>query len=125
MNNPTLVKSFLSGAAITKYRIVKFGADDDHVVQSTAVSESLIGVNSEIDAAGAEQRVDIVLRGVAEVEYGGNVTRGDFLTTDGNGKAVAAAPASGVNNGIIGQAMVSGVSGDIGSVNVNQGKIQG
>jgi len=38
---------------------------------------------------------------------------------------LAAAPASGVNNGIIGIAMVSGVSGDIGTVLLAQSTLQG
>lgn len=125
MNNPLLVKNFLSGAAIEKYRIVKFGADDDHIVKSAAVGDAHMGVSIEVEASAAEQRIDAVLSGVAEVQYGAAVTRGDMLTSDANGKAVVAAPGAGVNNNIIGQAMVSGVLDDIGSVNVNPGKVQG
>jgi hypothetical protein len=48
-----------------------------------------------------------------------------MLTTDSSGRAVTAAPAAGVNNGVIGVAFVSGVLGDIGSVILSQGRIQG
>ena len=71
--------------------------------------------------------------GIAEVVYGGAVTRGDLLTSDGAGKAVpavrhthpenaAAAYAQGADTGpatagrAIGVAMVSGAAGDIGTV---------
>ncbi|MEQ8577571.1 MAG: DUF2190 family protein [Balneola sp.] len=124
MNNPDLVKTFDAGAAVARHRIVKFGADDDKVVQAAAVGDALIGVSAELDIASGE-RVDVVISGIAEVEYGGNVTRGALLTTDADGKAVAAAPATGVNNSVIGRAGESGVDGDIGSVILAPGQIQG
>lgn len=124
MNNPTLIKNLIAEAAIAKRRIVKFGADADHALQGAAVTDLLIGVSTEIDAALGE-RVDVVLDGIAEVEFGGNVTRGNKLTSDADGKAVVAAPAAGVNNQIIGIAMVDGVLGDIGSVHLKQSVMQG
>ncbi len=42
-----------------------------------------------------------------------------------SGRAVTAAPAGGVNNRVIGIAMVSGVVGDIGQMIVSQGSVQG
>lgn len=120
-----ITKTYKAGAAITKYRIVKFGADDDHVVQAAAVSDSILGVADSLGEDTTEGPVDIILDGIANVEYGGNITRGAKLTTDANGKAVAAAPAAGTNNQIIGIAMLSGVSGDIGKVLIQQGTVQG
>lgn len=135
MNKPLLTKSFYAGAAISKHRIVKFGADDDHVIQGAAATDSLIGVSVELDAA-ADERVDIVLAGAATVEYGAAVTRGDRLTTDANGQAIPAnrhthtentegaytqnattGPASGEQ--IIGVALVDGAAGDLGSMLIN------
>lgn len=124
MNNPGLIKTFVAGAAVTKHRIVKFGSSDDAVIQGAAATDALIGVSTEVDSASGE-RVDVIMNGVANVEFGGTITRGAPVTSDANGKAVAAAPASGVNNRIIGFAGVSGVSGDIGSVIISQGSIQG
>jgi hypothetical protein len=124
MANPTLIKSFTADGAVTKRRIVKPGGADFKVSQATAVTEALVGVAAELDAADTA-RIDVVLAGTVEVEYGGNVTRGDWLTTDANGKAVAAAPGAGVNNNVIGRALVSGVSGDIGSMLIAPGRIQG
>jgi len=125
MNNPDLIKSFLAGAAIAAHRIVKFGADDDHAIQSAAATDAHIGVSGNLGAAAAEERIDITMDDVAEVEYGAAVTRGDLLTADANGMAIPAAPAAGVNNRIIGTAMVSGVLNDIGSVLIGQNQIQG
>ena len=124
MANPVLTKSFDAEAAIARFRIVKFGSGDGAVVQAAAATDALMGV---ADAPGAEsgRRADVIVQGVAEVEYGGNVTRGALLTADADGKAVAAAPAAGANCRVIGVAMVSGVSGDIGSVLVSPGSMQG
>lgn len=125
MRNPGLIKTHSAEGAIAAYRIVKHGAADGGVLQSSASTEKLIGVNDRLAAAVAGDRLDIVRSGIAEVEYGGNVTRGDPLTADANGKAVAAAPGAGVNAYIIGFAEVDGVSGDIGSVMIAPGRIQG
>lgn len=124
MLNPVTIKNFVAGAAIAAYRIVKFDSDDNTVIQSAAATDAVLGVATSLPAASGE-RVDVILNGIAEVEYGGNVTRGALLTADSDGKAVAAAPSAGVNNRIIGIAYKSGVSGDIGSVLLTQGIMQG
>lgn len=124
MNNPGLIKCYVAETTVGKYRIVKPGSTDDHVVQAAAASEALMGVSGFVggDAGG---RVDIIKSGITDVEYGGSVTRGDWLTSDANGKAVAAAPVVGANTNVIGRAEVSGISGDIGSVLIAPGRIQG
>ncbi len=127
MNNPVLTKNFIAGGTIAPCIIVKFGADDNTVVAAAAVSDALIGV-VDIPAQGnavAGERVDVVVNGVAEVKYGDNVTRGQLLTADSNGYAVNAAPAAGTNNRIIGIALQNGANGDIGSVLLSQGSMQG
>lgn len=124
MANPILIKSYVAEAAVTKYRIVKFGAADGKVLHAAAVGDAMFGVTGSLGAA-IDERVDITEAGEAEVEYGGAVVRGDWLTSDANGKAVAAAPAAGINNSVIGRAKVSGASGDIGTVLMAPGRIQG
>ncbi|RIK92482.1 MAG: DUF2190 domain-containing protein [Proteobacteria bacterium] len=124
MSNPGLVKNYLAGAAIAAYRIVKWSDADGKVVQAAASTDALIGVADNLGIASGA-RGDIIRSGLAEVEYGGNVTRGDWLTADADGKAVAAAPAAGVNANVIGRAEVSGVAGDIGLVAIAPGRIQG
>lgn len=119
-----LSKNLKAEAAVPRRRIVKFGAGDDLVLLGAASTDKVFAVSTEIDAAIGE-RCDVQLVGVAEVEYGGNITRGDYLTSDAVGRAVAAAPGAGVNASIIGQAMVSGVLGDIGATTIAPSRIQG
>lgn len=120
----TLTKNFKAEAAVARRRIVKFGAADNAVLVGAASTDKVFGISSEIDAAIGEP-CDVHIGGIAEVEYGGVVTRGDYLTSDGTGRAVAAAPGAGTNASIVGQAMVSGVLGDIGSATIFPGRIQG
>lgn len=119
-----LIKSFIAGAAIPRRRIVKFGANDQQVVLGAAATDALIGITTEIDADSGE-RTDVILTDLAEVTYGGNVTRGDPLTSDATGRAVVAAPAAGARARIVGFAMVSGVSGDVGVCRIAPGFISG
>lgn len=117
-HNP-MRRNYLAAAAIAAFRIVKPGANDGEVVQGAAATDALMGVNDSIAPASGE-RVDIVKSGIADVEYGGNVTRGGPLTSDSVGRAVAATvPGS----RIIGFAEVSGVLGDIGQVLVAPGTL--
>lgn len=125
MSNPLLTKSFTSGGAIAPYRIVKPGTSDGKVLQAAAATDSLMGVSGSLGVDASDKRIDIIKSGIAEVEYGGNVSRGVPLTADADGKAVAAAPATGANVRVIGFAEVSGVVGDIGSMLIAPGVYQG
>lgn len=122
--NPLLEKNYLSGAAIAAYRIVMWGSSDYVVVQAAAATDLSIGV-SDLGCTAAGDPLDIHRVGIVPVEYGGNVTRGQKLTADSNGKAVAAAPSAGSNAQIIGTAEISGVSGDIGLVLIAPSVMQG
>jgi hypothetical protein len=122
---PLLFQSFNAEAAINPRRIVKMGAADGQVLQAAAATDSPIGVADFLGQSTVGARVDVVLAGVAEVELGGTVTRGNPITSDASGRGVAAAPAAGTNNGIIGRALQSGVSGDVILVVINQVTFQG
>ena len=117
-------KQYTAEAAVGANLIVKPGSTDDFVAQGAAATDLLMGVSGNI-AAVLGERVDIIKSGIADVLFGGNVTRGNPLTADANGKAVVAAPGAGANVRIIGFAEVSGVSGDIGSVLIVPGYMQG
>ncbi len=125
MPKTILVENFDAGAVISPYRFVQPGAADGAVIQAAAVGDPIIGVSDSLGADAAGDRVDIQTMGVAEVELGGTVTRGDFLTSNATGQAIAAAPATGVNNSVGGRARVSGVAGDIIDVLLAPGQIQG
>ena len=53
------------------------------------------------------------------------ITPGALITADASGKAVAAAPAAGVNNRTGGTLLVNGAAGDIAKSFINPGQIQG
>lgn len=121
-----IVKSLVSASALAHRRQVKFTANDGEVALATSPTDNVIGVidfPGGVDAAG--KRIDVVLFGPAEVECGGTLTPGAYITADANGKAVAAAPAAGVNNGVAGRILVNGVSGDYARAFVNPARIQG
>jgi hypothetical protein len=122
--HPLLTLAYVAAAAIGAYRIAKFGAADGEAIPAAASTDALIGVTTSLPASLGE-RVDVIRGGIAEVEFGGNVTRGDWLTADAQGRAITAAPAAGVNANVIGRAECSGVLGDIGSVLIAPGRIQG
>lgn len=122
--NTVLVRNFKAEAAVAAYRILKFGAADGQVLQAAAATDKLVAVSTDI-AAALNERCDGTQVGIADVEYGGAVARGDPLTSDAVGRAVVAAPGAGSNVRIIGVAQMSGVLGDIGQVNVAPSVMQG
>lgn len=124
MANAILIKNGSAEAAIAPYRIVKPGTTDGSYVQAAAATDYLMGVCESVGPALGE-RVDVVKSGIADVEFGGTVTRGAPVTADANGKAVVAAPAAGSNVRIIGFAEVSAAAGDIAQVWVEPGVMQG
>lgn len=124
MSNPTLLKNFTAGAAITAFRMVKFSAAET-VVPAAAATDSIIGVANEVAAASGE-RQDVVLAGIAFVEAGAAVTIGALITSDASGRGVAAAPGAGVNNRIVGLALdAAAAAGDVIRVLVAPGSVQG
>lgn len=122
MRNEGIAKTYYAGAAVAAHRIVKHGADELHAVQGAAATDKIIGV-SDLGADAAEESMDVFHSGIVLVVYGGTVAAGDLLTSDAGGKAVVAAPAATVSNRIVGVAMQAGVSGDIGSVNIQLGSV--
>jgi hypothetical protein len=117
-------KQYIAETAVGGNLCVKSGSTDDFVGPGTAATDFLMGVSGNVPGSAGE-RIDIAKEGIADVLYGGTITRGQPLTSDASGRAVAAAPAAGSNNRIIGFAEVSGVLGDIGSVLLSPGMIQG
>lgn len=123
--NRTLVKTFTAEAAITKHRIVKFGAANGQVLQAAAVGDAMFGAAAELDVA-INDRVDVQVAGIAEIEAGAAIALGALVTSDAVGRAVAAAPVAGTNNRIIGTAMTDALAlGDIIPVLLAPGQIQG
>lgn len=124
MGTPTLTKNFIAEAAVAARRIVKFGTADGQVVQAAAATDAGFGV-ADLAQTTTGGRVDVHVAGIADVDFGGTVTRGGLVTADASGKAVAAAPGAGVNNRVIGIALAGAVAGDIAPVLLQPGQIQG
>lgn len=105
-----LRKAFTTPAAFAPYTFGKYSANGGEAVPAAAASDLLAGVSDEVgqvDAGGG--RVELQLLGVAQLELGGSVTRGGEVTSDANGKGVAA-----VSTNFVGAiALSSGVVGDI------------
>ena len=113
MRNESFVKGFAPGAAVNAYRIVKHGANDNTVIQAIAPTDGLLGVANQHGAAATDDTVDVVMAGIAEVEYGGTVARGDRITADAVGRGVAVT-ASGnlhalISGGAAGDHTVTGI----------------
>lgn len=110
--NPILTKNYAAGAAINPCRFVKMGSSDYNVIQATDGSAAILGASEQIAAASGE-RVDVVRSGLAYVELGDTVTRGQHLTSDSVGRAIPAVIVAGTALNTGGQAEISGVAGDI------------
>jgi hypothetical protein len=119
-----MYKAFTAGAAIAAFRIVRFSAAET-VVQAAAATESMFGVNSDLAVANGE-RCEVMTDGIAWIEAGAAVTIGALITADSVGRAVAGAPAAGVNNRVIGVALdAATAAGDQIRVLLSPGSIQG
>ena len=125
--SPTLIKNFVAGTGgVRQFRLVVFGAADGEVIEATAATQSLLGVSCQPGTAAAGQRADVALNGIADVEAGAAITRGALLTSDAQGRVIAATASAGSNVRIIGVAMVSaGAAGDIIQALLEQGSFQG
>lgn len=111
-----LIKAYTAGAAVSKRRIVKMGAADGAVIQAAAGTDLLIGVSLDLDAASGERVDTVIANGIVEVDAAGTITRGQGVTADADGKAVAAA----AGDYAIGDAEVSAVAGDVMTVILNK-----
>ncbi len=118
------LKQYIAETAIGANLICKPGSTDDYMVQASAAADYLTGISGSV-GAGAGERVDIIKEGIADVIAGGTITRGGPVTSDANGKAVAAAPGAGANVRIIGFAEATAASGDIIGVLISPGIMQG
>jgi hypothetical protein len=124
MLNQGLVKNYTCQGAIPPRTIVKYGTADYTATQAGTNMDAFLGISDTVGGNDGD-RIDIVRTGMTELVLGGNVTRGDHLTSDANGNGITAAPAAGANMETIGTAEMSGVPGDIIPVLVVRARIQG
>jgi hypothetical protein len=106
--NPGLTKNYSAGADIAARLIVKPGASDGLVVAAAGATDGILGVTTDIDVKSGEP-CDVIHAGIALVKTGAAFAFGDPITSDGNGKAIKAAPAATATDRILGYAL--GTSG--------------
>lgn len=111
-NKRIVTSNYVAATAQVAHQLVAYGDADDQAKATTgAAGEKLLGATTDVGAAIGE-RVDVVLLGPTPVVYGAAVARGDRIKADAQGRAIAAA----AGDASIGDALLSGVAGDIGSV---------
>ncbi len=93
MSEYLLTRNFTAQGAVPARRIVKAGAGSGQVAAADSGAAALLGVADELGGAGGG-RVDVHVAGIAGVVAGGAFAVGAMLTSDANGKAVAAVPAA-------------------------------
>lgn len=125
MANPLLAVNYLAEIAIPINRLVRMGAADRTVTLATSATDAIIGAVNETPIALGE-RCDVVRMGICFVEAGAAIARGAPITSDGVGRGVTAAPATGINNRIVGFAdEAASAAGDVIRMMIEPGSIQG
>lgn len=117
---PLLKVNRTAEGAISPHRIVAAGSGELLDKQATADSDALLGVCGQIGATDGG-RVDVIVAGIASVEYGGDVSRGDPLTSDALGRAIVATT---TDQRVVGFAWEDGDVDTIGSMIVVPGLFQ-
>lgn len=110
MSNPGIFKTKVAEAVIPPYALVAHGSQDGSVALATAATDALCGVTQELGAEAVGDLVDVCKDGLPEIRLGGDVVRGDPLTSDAQGRAIKATVSG---SRIIGFAEVSGAEDDI------------
>ena len=108
-----------AGAVIAAYRFVEVKTNDREAHQASGDTAKIVGANGR-GAVASGETADIAIAGVAPVEAGAAVTRGDLVTADADGKA---APTAAAGKRIGGVAMASAVAGDIFDVLLSVGSV--
>lgn len=96
-----------------KYYIVQLDASGNIEVGEGA-TDLIVGVLQNKPDTG--EAAVVRFNGTTKVIFGGNVAIGDWLTSDSSGKAIATTTDGNIT---IGRALVAGVDGDIGEVQMS------
>lgn len=104
-------KSFVStnDLSAAEFLIVAMDASNDgSVVAAASATDAILGVLQ--NKPKATEPAVVRMTGTTKVIAGGTITRGNWVTSDASGHAVATTTAGNV---LLGRALQSGVSGDI------------
>lgn len=113
---PTFTRAYEISAVVRPFRIARYSdvAASQRVAEATANTQPVLGVFDRL-AGGAlvGQMVEVHRAGLCSVELGGTVAAGQPLTSDAQGRAIAATAAPATQVRIIGFADEPGVVGDV------------
>lgn len=118
MNIPALITAHKVEAATLPYQLVIHGTVDDEIMPAADGSKLIIGVTTIVGGAIGEA-TDVIRSGLAPVKYGADITVGQPLTADAEGRAIPAA----AGNFYIGFAEYAGAEDDRGSVWIAPGQL--
>ena len=100
--------------AIPAFRIAKFGTQDDR--RALADDEgTLAGITTDVGCSQAGDRIDVQEDGETRLRLGGDVVAGDWLTSDPDGKGIAA-----TEGAIVAQAKEAGTLNSVIRVNITR-----
>lgn len=92
------------------YLIVKVNSSGQ-ITPATAATDKFIGVNFDLPKVGMPGQVRLsTASGTSNVQVGGTVNPGDYLTSNASGQAITTTTSG---NNILGQALEAGVNGQI------------
>ncbi|MES1977548.1 MAG: hypothetical protein V4451_05895 [Pseudomonadota bacterium] len=121
---PLQHRTLLAQALTAGFLILKHGTVDNSAALATASTDLLVGTNDSLEKSAGET-IDYPTAGTGQVKLGGNITRGQPITSDAASKGIYANPGAGVNARIIGFALQSGVADDVIDYHIAPGLIQG
>lgn len=115
--NPGLIKSFDQGENIEPHRFVRLSSGT--VLKANGATANVLGISDEIGSHD-NGRVDVVLTDSSYVEAAGVIAEGAAVTSNADGKAVAAA----AGNKVAGYALSSAAAdGDLITVLIDRGQL--
>jgi hypothetical protein len=109
--NPQVEGGLKAGSdysSANNYLLMKIDTSADDQLLTAGAGEECVGIR--INKPGSGEAVELAIGGVAPLKLGGTVTRGGQVKSDASGQGVAA---SSDKDKAFGQALRSGVSGDI------------
>lgn len=98
--------SLNAGESIAAGQPCKIGSADKTVIKATANTDIIVGIS--LVSAAADEQVPLQDDGIAKLQAGGTITRGDRVMWVATGKVVTATS----GRPVIGYALESAVSGD-------------
>lgn len=113
------IQSYKAGGTVNPCRFIKMGAADGYSIQATGSGSAIVGISEQVlgpstaNYASAEETFDVIKGDQAYLKLGDTVTRGQYLTSDANGKGIPAVIVAGTPLYVGAYAEESGVVDDI------------